>query len=87
MRVEHWEGGTTTNEIICACGDMSCLHQHTGDKHNMSGDAIQLNEHMTERKGMQENPERSGTERNRTEPEVVINGSSCTTNFAQYFGS
>ena len=29
---------------------MSCLHQHTGDKHNMSGDAIQLNEHMTERK-------------------------------------
>ena len=35
--------------------------------------------------GMQENPERSGTERNGTEPEVVINVSSCTTNFAQYY--
>ena len=30
---------------------------------------------------------RNGTERNGTEPEVVINVSSCTTNFAQYFGS
>ena len=37
-------------------------------------------------RGMKENPERSGTERNGTEPEVVI-VSSCTTNFAQYFGS
>ena len=34
---------------------------------------------------MQENPERSGTERNGTEPEVVINVSSYTTNYAHVY--